>query len=130
LSSERALINVDNARSTFHFFENCLNSHREDGCWWYYIVLLLGNTDHGYLLKWARHSWQGQRHQVLVLTTEARARLTVTTAFGYSCFQCLLVRLLVTHEIFVVCIYSLESCFLTKTTLRVYKYIHTPYTSM
>lgn len=32
----------------------------------------------------------------------ARARLTVTTAFGYSCFQCVLVRLLVTHEVFVV----------------------------
>lgn len=34
----------------------------------------------------------------------SRARLTVTTAFGYSCFECVLVRLLVTHEMFVLCV--------------------------
>lgn len=50
--------------------------------------------------------WQGQRLQIRSVATvqAARTQLTVTTAFGYSCFQCVLVRLLVTHEMFVACV--------------------------
>lgn len=63
------------------------------------IIFLLLCTYTDYIIR----GWQGQRHG----RQRRRRRLTVTTAFGYEIAFAfpmrILVRLLVTHEIFVVC---------------------------
>jgi len=94
---------------TYHYvgmifgFSNFLlsDSYSGGGSWCCYILYTVytatssGQNQRGCLLKQARHNWQGQRHRRLLRrlgtcnsTAAARARLTVTTAFGYSCFKC------------------------------------------